>query len=138
MLIFIIVLIVLVAFLLVMVILAQNPKGGLSSQFGGSGTSNLIGVKKTGDLLENITWSLIVVMFVLSLSTNFIDTGSGQEFTSPNVERAQDQLNVPTIDLGPDSDTDTSTPVLEEGSTEGEESSEGQGLDGLTEGSEDQ
>ena len=41
------------AVLLVLVVLAQNSKGGgLSSQFGGSSASNLIGVKKTGDLLD--------------------------------------------------------------------------------------
>ena len=44
------------AVLLVLVVLAQNSKGGgLSSQFGGSSASNLIGVKKTGDLLERLT-----------------------------------------------------------------------------------
>ena len=38
--------------MLVLVVLAQNSKGGgLSNQFGGSGASSLIGVKKTGDLL---------------------------------------------------------------------------------------
>ena len=45
------------AILLVLVVLAQNSKGGgLSNQFGGSGASNLIGVKKTGDILERLTW----------------------------------------------------------------------------------
>ena len=85
MIVFLIILIILVAFLLVLIILAQNPKGGLSSQFGGSGTSNLIGVKKTTDLLETVTWSLIVVLFVLSMSTNFVKTDINQPFTSPNV-----------------------------------------------------
>lgn len=42
--------------LMVLVVLAQNSKGGgLSNQFGGSGASNLIGVKKTGDFLERTT-----------------------------------------------------------------------------------
>ncbi len=60
-------LVILVAVLLILVILAQNSKGGgLSSQFGGSGASNMIGVKKTGDLLENLTWGLIITMFQLS------------------------------------------------------------------------
>jgi preprotein translocase subunit SecG len=99
MIVFLIVLIIIVAFLLVLIILAQNPKGGLSSQFGGSGTSNLIGVKKTTDLLETVTWSLIVVLFVLSMSTNFVQTDVNQQFTSPNVERAQEQITIPTLDL---------------------------------------
>lgn len=66
-------LIILFCVLLVLVILAQNSKGGgLTSQFGGSSASNIIGVKKTGDLLEKLTWSFIIAIMVLSLSTNFI------------------------------------------------------------------
>jgi preprotein translocase subunit SecG len=67
-------------FLLVVVILAQNAKGGgLSSQFGGSSASNIIGVKKTGDLLERLTWGFVIAIMVLSLtlSTNMITPSSG-------------------------------------------------------------
>jgi preprotein translocase subunit SecG len=70
---FIIGLIIFFAILLILVILAQNAKGGgLTSQFGGSSASNIIGVKKTGDLLEKLTWSFIIAIMVLSLSTSFI------------------------------------------------------------------
>jgi len=66
-------LIIFLAVLLVLVILAQNSKGGgLTSQFGGSAASNIIGVKKTGDLLEKLTWGFIIGIIVLSLSVNFI------------------------------------------------------------------
>ena len=59
-------------------ILAQNSKGGgLTSQFGGSTASNIIGVKKTGDLLEKLTWGFIIAIIVLSLSTNFIVPSNG-------------------------------------------------------------
>jgi len=103
-------LIILVSFLLVLVILAQNPKGGLSSQFGGSGTSNIIGVKKTTDLLENITWSLAIGLFVLSLSINFMTESTTQGYTSPNIERAQEQLVLPSIDTETDeTDEDAAT-----------------------------
>jgi len=99
MLVFIISLIIIVAILLVLVILAQNPKGGLSSQFGGSGTSNLIGVKKTTDLLENITWTLAIGLFMLTLSLNFVTEKVNQGYTSPNIERAQEQSILPEIDF---------------------------------------
>ena len=72
-------LILFVAFLLVLVILAQNSKGGgLSSQFGGSGASNIIGVKKTGDLLEKLTWGFVIAIMVGALSTHFISPGVSQ------------------------------------------------------------
>ena len=52
-----IVIIIITAVLLMLVVLAQNPKGGgLSSQFGGSGATQMMGVKKTGDFLEKATW----------------------------------------------------------------------------------
>ncbi|HMJ68449.1 MAG TPA: preprotein translocase subunit SecG [Cyclobacteriaceae bacterium] len=64
--------------LLVLVVLAQNSKGGgLSSQFGGSGASNLIGVKKTGDLLERLTWAFAIAIMLFSLGTNLTDSNSG-------------------------------------------------------------
>src|SRR5690606_3210624 len=58
--------IIFLAVLLVLIILAQNSKGGgLSSQFGGSGASNIIGVKKTGDLLEKLTWAFAIALWCL-------------------------------------------------------------------------
>jgi preprotein translocase subunit SecG len=74
--------IIFIAVLLVLVVLAQNSKGGgLSNLAGGSSASNIIGVKKTGDLLEKLTWGFIITIMVLSLSTNLItpNTSSGNE-----------------------------------------------------------
>ena len=105
--------IILVCVLLVLVILAQNSKGGgLSSQFGGSSTSNLIGVKKTGDLLERITWGLAISLVVLSLTTSFIiDKNQNTGFTSPNIEKAQNQQNFPGLDLQDNSGNNSQQPV---------------------------
>lgn len=98
-------LILVLAVFLILVVLAQNPKGGgLSSQFGGSGASQLMGVKKTGDFLEKATWGAAIAILALSLSTNFfMDTNSTGEPTSPNLENTQ----APTPTL----------PTFEEGST---------------------
>jgi preprotein translocase subunit SecG len=73
------------AILLVFVVLAQNSKGGgLSSQFGGSGASNIMGVKKTGDLLERLSWIFITVIILVSLGTNVV---------SPNQQNNDDILD---------------------------------------------
>ncbi|WP_462250006.1 preprotein translocase subunit SecG [Ekhidna sp.] len=87
----IVTLIVIVAVLLILVVLAQNPKGGgLSSQFGGSGTSQLMGVKKTGDLLEKLTWGFAIALLLLSVSTNFVQpTENTDVLSSPNIDNAQ-------------------------------------------------
>ncbi len=103
----IIALIILFSVLLVLVILAQNSKGGgLSSQFGGSSASNIIGVKKTGDLLEKLTWGFIVAIMALSLTTNFVDSRQGSG-TNDVLERAGEQApaNIPPPSLDLDADS---------------------------------
>ncbi|MEJ2006279.1 MAG: preprotein translocase subunit SecG [Cyclobacteriaceae bacterium] len=88
-------LVILACILLVLVVLAQNSKGGgLSSQFGGSGASNMIGVKKTGDLLENMTWGLIVAIFVLVVTSSFL-LGTNQEQRDVLRERANETIMTP-------------------------------------------
>lgn len=96
----IVTLITITAILLVLVVLAQNSKGGgLTSQFGGSGSSQLMGVKRTTDLLEKITWGLAVALVVLTLSTNLIiQAPVSDSFSSPNVDRAQERTVLPSID----------------------------------------
>jgi preprotein translocase subunit SecG len=75
------VLITIVCFLLIVVIMVQNPKGGgLSSSFGGA--SQMGGVQKTSDFLDKSTWTLagilivLILMSSLSFSGALSDTGS--------------------------------------------------------------
>lgn len=90
--------IIFISLLLILVVLAQNPKGGgLSSQFGGSGATQLMGVKKTGDLLEQLTWGFAIAIVVLTLGTNFfLQDQSQSDLVSPNIESAQGQISVPS------------------------------------------
>ncbi|WP_242918993.1 preprotein translocase subunit SecG [Pontibacter liquoris] len=88
--------IIFVCVLLILVVLAQNPKGGgLSGQFGGS-TSQLVGVKRTGDLLEKLTWGFAIALIVMSLGSHMVDSSSEDSSImnrSVNEERArQSQL----------------------------------------------
>ncbi|MBL7843487.1 MAG: preprotein translocase subunit SecG [Cyclobacteriaceae bacterium] len=99
---FIVGLIIFVCFLLVVVILAQNSKGGgLSSQFGGSGAANIIGVKKTGDLLERLTWGFVITIMVLTLtlSTNLVtpSAGSGNDILDKAGEQAAPATTTPVM-----------------------------------------
>ncbi|SHL97845.1 preprotein translocase subunit SecG [Hymenobacter psychrotolerans] len=78
-----IILIIFVCVLLALVVLAQNPKGGgLSSQFGSGGAANLMGVKRTGDLLEKLTWGFAIALMVFTLGTHVLngttDAGPGR------------------------------------------------------------
>ncbi len=89
--------ILLCALLLILVVLMQNPKGGgLSSQFGGSGASQVMGVKKTGDVLEKATWALAIAIVLLTLGTNFAIPTETDFVESPNIENAQQQGIMPS------------------------------------------
>jgi preprotein translocase subunit SecG len=66
------VLITIVCFLLVVVIMVQNPKGGgLSSSLGGS--TQIGGVQKTTDFLDKSTWTLgtILIGLIILSSLSF-------------------------------------------------------------------
>ncbi|WP_299177372.1 preprotein translocase subunit SecG [uncultured Chryseobacterium sp.] len=53
--------------LLVIIIMAQNPKGGgLSSTFGGASSAQF-GVQRTNDFMEKSTWTLGSVIIILIL-----------------------------------------------------------------------
>jgi len=59
------VLVFIIAVLLILVILVQNPKGGLASNF--SSSNQVMGVRKTTDFLEKATWTLGITLIVLSI-----------------------------------------------------------------------
>lgn len=108
----IIILTLIASVLLVLVVLAQNSKGGgVSAQFGGSGASQMIGAQKTTDLLEKITWGLAGAILVFTLLTNFV-TGETNNavIDDPNIERARERRDVqPSQPIAP----------IEEGAGEG-------------------
>tara|TARA_B100001996_G_scaffold282085_1_gene222483 strand:- start:442 stop:798 length:357 start_codon:yes stop_codon:yes gene_type:complete len=92
--------IIFVAVLLVLIILAQNPKGGgLTSTFGGTSSNQIMGVQKTNDLLEKLTWVLAISIVLLTLLTNiFLDKDpSDNQLSSPNIDKASEQSITPDL-----------------------------------------
>lgn len=75
----IIALIILASLLMCGIVLIQESKGGgLASSF--SAQNNLLGVRKTTDVLEKATWGLALTMVLLSvLSSAFIDRATQAE-----------------------------------------------------------
>ncbi|NQY31196.1 MAG: preprotein translocase subunit SecG [Flavobacteriaceae bacterium] len=103
------VLIMIVAFLLIVVIMVQNPKGGgLGAGFGGE-TQQIGGVQKTTDFLDKSTWWLGALMIVLILLSNVTIFGN-QGASSKALDGANDQqIEVPvsTTDDAPASTVPT-------------------------------
>ena len=78
---FVTVLIILLCLFIILVVLVQNPKGGgLGAGFGGA-ASNIMGAKRTGDLLEKLTWGSALLLFVLAIFSTFIIGGKQTDTT---------------------------------------------------------
>ncbi|MBZ4651892.1 MAG: putative rane protein [Proteiniphilum sp.] len=83
--IFITILILLAAILMILVVLVQKSKGGgLASGF--SSSNQIMGVRKTTDFLEKLTWTLAGIMIVLSILT--------AKFTTSQDNSPQSQVEV--------------------------------------------
>ncbi|MFN3488846.1 MAG: preprotein translocase subunit SecG [Emticicia sp.] len=107
----VLVLMVIVAILLVLVIMIQNPKGGgLSSEFGGAG-SQMFGVQRTGDILEQLTWGFFAFIIVGALTAGiFVDkTSAAAEDNGLNVEKATARPTAPAAT--PATGTPAATPA---------------------------
>ena len=74
-----IVLTILTAVLMIGVVLIQKSKGGgLSSSFAGS--NQIMGVRRTNDFIEKVTWTLAGCLCLFAvLSTFFIPTAGGNQ-----------------------------------------------------------
>ena len=89
-------LILFLSFLLVLVIMVQNPKGGgLASTFGGD-SQQIGGVKKTTDFLDRSTWILASLLFLLILFSN-ITLNSGIDVNESELLNNSDDIVIEEI-----------------------------------------
>lgn len=95
----VIVLIVLAAILLILVVLIQNPKGGgIASNF--SAGNNIMGVKRTTDFIEKLTWGLAIAIIVLTLSSGaFTKPAEGGDVPESNMD--EQIQNAPSTPVAP-------------------------------------
>ncbi|MFK7030730.1 preprotein translocase subunit SecG [Flavobacterium oreochromis] len=101
------VLITIVCFLLVVVIMVQNPKGGgLSSTFGSS--QMMGGVQKTTDFLDKSTWYLAGALLVLILLSSLSFNGTNSDTGSKLIDESALPAAIPAT---PGSDSKTATPA---------------------------
>ena len=69
-----IILILVASVLIILAVLVQNPKSGMAANFGVS--NQVMGVRQTTNFLEKFTWTMAVVIVVLSLvATMAMDRG---------------------------------------------------------------
>jgi preprotein translocase subunit SecG len=65
------VLIAIIALLLIIAVLVQNPKGGGIDSTYGSGANQMFGAARSADAIEKITWYLAAALFVLCIASYF-------------------------------------------------------------------
>ena len=64
------ILVLIASVLITLIVLLQNGKGGgLASNFVAG--NQTFGVRQTADILEKITWGLVIFIFVVSIATTF-------------------------------------------------------------------
>lgn len=84
-----IVLIFIAAALIILAVLAQNPKGGMAANFGVS--NQVMGVRQTSDFLEKFTWGLAIAILVLSVGATMFMPKSNIAASKTGVEKALQQ-----------------------------------------------
>lgn len=87
---FITILIIIVCILLGAVVLIQNPKGGgLSASMGGVG-QQLLGARRSTDIVEKLTWGFAIAFIVLTLSTSMLvnkNAGKADALPTPDIQQ---------------------------------------------------
>jgi len=85
------ILIIIASILLTIVVLLQNSKGGgLAANFAAG--NQTFGVRQTADFLEKATWTLAIIILILSiLATAFISTGHSAKEIAPIEQSAPEQ-----------------------------------------------
>ncbi|MCQ2173504.1 MAG: preprotein translocase subunit SecG [Bacteroidales bacterium] len=70
--------VIIAAVLLILVVLLQNGKGdGLASNFVAG--NQTFGVRQTADILEKVTWGLVIFILVVSIASSFAIGGNGSD-----------------------------------------------------------
>lgn len=87
---------ILAAFLMIVIVLIQNPKGGgLASNF--SSSTQIFGVKRTNDGVEKGTWIAAILILAVSLmSSTYNGSTSSEQGGVPSNSDVETMNNAPT------------------------------------------
>jgi preprotein translocase subunit SecG len=93
------VLVLITCILLTLIVLVQNSKGGgLASNF--ASNNQIMGVRKTTDFLEKATWTLAIVLLLLTLTSTFvIPRGAKQQTIQSEVRDLMPATDAAPIDF---------------------------------------
>ena len=102
--------ILLIAVILILIVMVQNPKGGGLSQSLGGVSSQVFGAKNSAGLVEKVTWYLALAIVVLSMSSVIFISG-GASFDE--IERSDAEIFNEEGEFNPNQEVETlDLPVL--------------------------
>lgn len=88
---FIAILIIVACILLTLIVLIQNPKGGgIAANF--VAPNQIMGVKRSTDVVEKATWILAATLIILALGSNFARPTSGDADAAVKESRLKDNI----------------------------------------------
>jgi preprotein translocase subunit SecG len=86
---------IIICVLLALVVLIQNSKGGgLASGF--SSSNQIMGVRKTTDVLEKLTWGLAIALMIFSITGTLVLPKNQETQASSAIQEQIDNAAIPT------------------------------------------
>jgi preprotein translocase subunit SecG len=97
----VLILIVVACLLLTLLVLIQNPKGGIAANF--VAPSQIVGVKRSTDIVEKATWAMAIALISLSLMSNFFrpDSSSNEGVNESRIKGAIEEQVIPAAPMAP-------------------------------------
>ena len=109
------ILVIIVCVLWLLIVLIQNPKGGLDSAF--SANNQVMGVRKTADFLEKATWTMGIALVVLSIASAAVNpTKTINNDEDSQQSKIQEQVDDAALPSAP---VTNGIPLPENGTPEG-------------------
>lgn len=107
------ILVIIVCALLLLIVLIQNPKGGLDSAF--STNNQVMGVRKTADFLEKATWTLGIALVVLSIASAAVNPARSTDEETTTQSKIQEQIDEKALPVQNAPQNVTGAPLPTEG-----------------------
>ena len=97
---FVCIIIIVACIMLTLVVLIQNPKGGgIAANF--VAPNQIMGVKRSSDVVEKATWILAATLIILSLGSNFFRPTGEDGGTATPESRLKENIEQTVIPSAP-------------------------------------
>lgn len=106
---FLIILMIIICVLLALIVLVQNSKGG-GLVAGMQSSNQFMGVRQTADFLEKSTWTLAIIILLLSLLSIFVIPRGQQQSDESRMKKYIEQNDLAPINAPQNAEQPT-TPV---------------------------